>query len=97
MSCLVLLQLLLLVITWLGVCTVYVWRAERPIPVNLGAFQRAREALGIWTYEELVRTWLLRIHVLCIDHYYRYAYSTVLHNRSINLAVAHVTPRGGIP
>jgi sodium-dependent dicarboxylate transporter 2/3/5 len=48
------LSLMLLVVTWLGICTMYIWRAKTPIPVDLTAFSRARDALGKWTYEELV-------------------------------------------
>ena len=48
------LSMMLLLVTWLGVCTVYVWRAPKPIPVDLSVFQRAHVALGWWTYEELV-------------------------------------------
>lgn len=45
----------LLVVTWLAICVRFVWRARTPLQVDdLRAFTRSRDALGAWSYEELV-------------------------------------------
>jgi len=53
-ACALPLSVMLLVVVWLGFCSVFIWSAKERIPVDVEVFEEARRALGKFTWEQMV-------------------------------------------